>query len=205
MLQAAITIFRLTDDLQTVLHTWTGKFGQYGAPAASNPSDLWISHPYSTPSTATEVNGNEVAVGPTVPIPRGTIVAAQDGSDLILEDDGNGPETLEIWDPRLRRVVMNYGSYGSVSSSSSQFAWTSSGNILHIVHDGETTGQTVVGPDGDWLTELVFSPDGSKIAVVWAPAPGSSRAQAILFGQIDSDSEVQIVDGSSGSSIDRPG
>ena len=116
---------------------------------------------------------------------------------MILEDNGNGPETLEIWDPRLQRVVMNYGSYGSVSSSSSQFAWTSSGNILHIVHDGETTGQTVVGPDGDWLTELVFSGDGSKIAVVWAPAPGSSRAQAILFGEIDSDSEVQIVDGSS--------
>jgi hypothetical protein len=185
----------VTDDLQTVLHTWTGRFGQYGAPA-SNPSNLWISDPYSTPSTATEVNGNEVPVGPTVPIPRGTIVAAQDGSDLILEDNGNGPETLEIWDPAARRVVVNYGSYGSVASSSSQFAWTSSGNILHIVNDGETAGKTVVGPDGDWLTDLVFSPDGSKIAIIWAPVPGSPRAYT--SGQIDSYSEVQIVNGSSG-------
>jgi hypothetical protein len=192
----------VSDDLQTVLHTWTGRYGTYGAPAA-NPSNLWISDPYGTPSTATEVNGNEVAVGPSVAIPRGTIVSAQIGSDLVLENNGNGNgnETLELWNPASGRVIVNYGAYDQVAASVSRFAWTT-GNSIHIVNTGGKAGPTVIGPAGDWAKDVVFSPDGSRVAVLWGPAPGSLPAASIRETQLAS--EVEIVEGTDGSASTVP-
>jgi hypothetical protein len=193
----------VSNDLQTILHTWTGTYGQYGAPA-SDPSDLWISDPFGTPSQATEVNGHEVAVGPTVGIPRGDIVEAQLGSNLVVENNGsdnNGNQFLALWNPTTQQTVTDYGAFDEFGSSATQFAWTV-GNTIHIVNADGAAGPTISGPAGTWATSVVFSPDGSKLAVGWAPAPGSAGATSI--GQVDAESHVMIVNTSSGAESTVP-
>jgi hypothetical protein len=142
-------------------------------------------------------------VGPSVTIPRGTIVSAQIGSDLVLENNGNGNgnETLELWSPASGRVIANYGAYDQVAAGTSRFAWTT-GNSLHIVNTAGTAGPTVVGPAGDWAKDVVFSPVGSSVAILWSPAPGALPAATIRDTQLASN--VEIVDGTDGSAETVP-
>jgi hypothetical protein len=187
----------VSTDLQTILHTWTGTYGQYGAPA-SNPADIWISDPYGTPSQATEVNGREVAVGPSVGIPRGDIVEAQLGSNLVIENNGSdngGNQFLALWNPTTQQTVADYGAFDEFASSATQFAWTV-GNTVHIVNADGAAGPTSSGPAGTWARSAVFSPDASKLAVGWSPLPGST--QATSTGQLDAEREVMILNTSSG-------
>jgi hypothetical protein len=162
----------VSDNLQKVLHQWVG---QYAAPA-SDPADVWLSQPYADPSRAQEFNKNERAVGVPAAIPQGSIVDGQVGQNLVLQT-APPAQSLELWNPSDRTLVAALGGWDQEATSASSLAW-SSGNVLHIVDGSGVTQRTVVGPVGDWAVALTFSPDGSKIAVVWTPRPGSPSARS---------------------------
>jgi hypothetical protein len=183
-------------DLRHTYHTWSGRYGLivWTVPAA-NPADLWVSSPAGT---ATEVNGNEQPVAPTVTIPQGFLVDGQAGPNLVIA--GPPPtQTLELWSPAQQQVLATFGSLKYVDRGvvvgGDLVVWADA-NVLHIAESDGQAERVVTGPSGDWATSLVISPDGSRIGVVWQPAPGTRDAGA---GGV-----VAIVDSSDGSSTTVP-
>ena len=75
----------------------------YPAPA-SNPADIWLSKPYSTPAQAQEFNVDERPVGPPVTLPLGAIVLGEVGQELVLQS-AQPSALLELWDPSSHAVV----------------------------------------------------------------------------------------------------
>jgi hypothetical protein len=184
-------------DLRQTYHIWSGRYGPIvGAVPAADPADLWVS---SGTGTATEVNGNEQPVAPTVTIPEGFLVDGQAGPDLVIA--GPPPtEMLELWSPGRQQVMATLGSLSFVDrgvvAGGGLVVWADA-NVLHIAGSDGRAERVVTGPSGDWATSLDISPDGSRIGVVWQPAPGTRDAGA---GGV-----VAIVDPSDGSSVTVPG
>lgn len=184
-------------DLRHTYHTWSGRYGPiiWAVPAV-NPADIWVS---STAGSATEVNGDEQAVAPTVTIPAGFLVNGQAGPNLVI----SGPpptEMLELWSPAQQRVLATFGGLKYVDRGvvvgGDLIVWAD-GNVLHLAEGDGQAERIVTGPTGDWATSTVISPDGSRVGVVWQPAPGTRDAGA---GGV-----VAIVDPSDGSSTTVPG
>jgi hypothetical protein len=184
-------------DLRHTYHTWSGRYGLivWAVPAA-NPADIWVS---SAAGTATEVNGNEQPVGPTVTIPEGFLVDGQAGPNLVIA--GPPPtQMLQLWSPAQQQVLATFGSLKYVDRGvvvgGNLVVWADA-NVLHIAKGDGQAGTVVTGPSGFWATSLAMSPDGSRIGVVWQPAPGTPNAGA---GGV-----VAIVNASDGSSTTVPG
>jgi hypothetical protein len=187
----------VSDDLQRVLHVWPGA----GPAPAADPSDVWLSTPFADPSVAQEFNERQQAVGPAVGIPTDTIVQGQIGTDLILV--GAPPaQTLELWNPISQTMVATLGPFDQVATTSTELAWTS-GATVHLVAAAGSAPVTVDGPAGDWATSLAFSPAGSQVAVVWAPAPGS--LPGATRATIEAHSTMAVVDVAAADSTIVPG
>ena len=185
----------LTNDLQKVLHVWSLAQGMYPA-AASNPSDVWLSSPYATPSHAQEFNMVEEAVAPAVPIPSGSIVLGQLGPVLIIQS-AQPSAMLELWNSSARTIVAALGPFDQLAISSKSVAWTSA-NALKFATAFGVIDQQPSGPPSDWATALDFSPDGSMLATVWTPSPGSVHASSAASDeQYRSLSLMNVVSGQS--------
>ena len=161
-------------DLRHTFSTWTGRYGGNPVPA-NDPSYVWVS---SGAGTATEVNRSEEPVAPTVVIPAGTIVEGQAGPNLVLI--GSPPtQQLELWSPTQQRILATLGSQEYSAAlpdvSASNFVW-SNRNVVNIDRADGAPGPVLLGPSGDYARFLAISPDGSKVAVVFQPAPGTPRA-----------------------------
>jgi hypothetical protein len=181
-------------DLRHTLHTWTGKYGNAPVPA-NNPADIWV----SSGNGATEVNQYERPVAPTVPIPADSGVEGQAGPNLVLI--GAAPiQTLELWSPAQQRILATFGAleYSDAVPTVNQTSvvW-SERDVVHIDRANGVAGQILVGPKGDVATSLDVSPDGSRVAIVFNPAPGTTNARTGGF--------VEIADVSNGSSMKVPG
>ena len=190
----------LSNDLQKVLHVWSLAQGQYPVPA-SNPSDVWLSSPYATPSHTQEFTMVEKAVAPAVPIPSGSIVLGQFGSVLVLQSAQPSPQ-LELWNPSTQTIVASLGPFDQLAVSSTSVAWTLANSLDVATADGVVRRQPS-GPAGDWATALVSSPSGSKLATVWAPSPGSERADSTESAWHYR--SLSLLDIGSGKSITVPG
>ena len=182
-------------DLRYTHHTWTGKYGDYPVPA-NNPSDIWVS---SGVGTATELNQYELPVAPTVAIPVGTVVEGQAGPNLVVI--GSPPtQTLELWSPAQQRVLATLGaqeySDADPAVNGKDIVW-SDRNVVHIDGADGALRPVLVGPKGDVATSLVTSPDGTRVAIVFHPAPGTTDART---GGV-----VDIADVADGSSMKVPG
>ena len=70
-------------------------------------------------------------------------------------------------------------------------------DVVHIDGANGAPGPVLVGPKGDVATSLVSSPDGTRIAIIFQPAPGTKDART---GGV-----VDIVDVSDGSIMTVPG
>ena len=185
-------------DLRHTLHTWTGEYGDYPVPA-NNPSDIWVS---SGTGTATELNQYEAPVAPTVAIPALTVVEGQAGPNLVI--GGSLPtELLELWSPAQHRVLATFGgqeySDALPTVNQSHVVW-SDRDAVHIDGANGAPGPVLVGPKGDVATSLVISPDGTRIAIIFQPAPGTTDART--GGVVDiadvSDGSIMTVPGSAG-------
>jgi hypothetical protein len=190
----------VSNDLQKVIHVWAGN-GLFPAPA-SNPSDVWISKEFDSPPQAQEVNKVGRAVGLPVPIPRGSVVMGQVGSDLVVMTEADPLEILELWDPSTQQVLANFGPFDQMTTTPTGMAWTS-GDVLRIYTRGRPGEVTVNGPVGDWATDLTGSPDGASLAVIWQPAPGSPGASS--RAQIVGQSDLWVVNTNTGISTKVPG
>ncbi|MGO8871544.1 MAG: hypothetical protein ACLQPH_09120 [Acidimicrobiales bacterium] len=185
-------------DLRHTFSTWTGRYGTNPVPA-NDPRYIWVS---SAAGTATEVDRSERPVAPTVAIPAGTAVEGQAGPNLVLI--GPPPtQQLELWSPAQLRMLTTLGSqeYSSAASDSnaSTIVW-SDRNAVHIGRADGVSGPVVLGPAGDYATFLAISPDGSKVAVIFQPSPGTPGAGeggVVVVADIASGSSTTVT-GSSG-------
>jgi hypothetical protein len=189
----AVTV-SMSYDLGHTLHTWSGKYGNFPVPA-DNPLDVWV----SSANGATEVNQYEHPVAPTVSIPVGTVVVGQAGFNLVLL--GSPPaQMLELWSPAQQRVLAVFGaqeySDADAAVNRNNLVW-SDRNAVHIDGADGVPGPVLNGPRGDVATSLDVSPDGSRVAVVFEPAPGTPNPRT--------DGVVELIDVSDGSSVDVPG
>jgi hypothetical protein len=114
------------------------------------------------------------------------VVEPDDIHDFATPDG----QILELWDPVSESVIASLGPWDQVASTSTQVVWTF-GNTLHVDNPEGEPLRTVTGPSGDWATAMSISPDGSKVAVVWAPRPGSPGA--VSFRSIDRLSKLVLV------------
>ena len=181
-------------DLRHTLHTWTGKYGGDPVPA-TNPSDIWV----SSGTAATELNKYERPVAPTVRIPVGSSVEGQAGPNLVVI--GPPPtQMLELWSPAQQKILATFGAqeYSDAVATVNQnnVVW-SDRNVVHIDGANGELGPVLIGPSSQVATSLDISPDGSRIAIVFNPAPGTPNART---GGV-----VEIADVSSGSSKRVPG
>jgi hypothetical protein len=160
----------VSDDLQHVRHTWASSDGQYPAPA-SNPADIWLSNPYAPRSWAQEYNEYGRSVGSPVALPEGSIVLGQIGQTLVLQS-APPAQSLELWSMTDQQLISTLGSWDQVATSPNLLAVASS-NTLRIASSDGSVSQTFTGPSGDWATSMAFAPNGTELAVVWAPRPGS--------------------------------
>ncbi len=159
-------------DLRHTLSTWTGRYGTNPVPA-NDPRFVWVS---SWSGTATEVNQNEQPVAPTVAIPALTLVVGQAGPNLVLT--GSPPlHLLELWSPTQQRILATLGSGESLlpDVSAGTIVW-SERNVVNIDRADGSPGPVLLVPSGDVARFLAISPDGSKVAIVFQPAPGTPRA-----------------------------
>jgi hypothetical protein len=181
-------------DLRHTLHTWTGQYGGNPVPA-TNSSDIWV----SSGTGATELNEYERPVAPTVTIPAGSTVEGQADSNLAVI--GPPPsQMLELWSPAQQRVLATFGAqeYSDAVATATQnnVVW-SDRNVVHIDAADGQPGPVLTGPKGQVATSLAVSPDGSRVAIVFNPAPGTPDART--------GGEVEIANMSSGSSAQVPG
>lgn len=161
-------------DLRHTFSTWTGRYGANPVPA-NDPRDVWVS---SQAGTATEVNRSGQPVAPTVAIPPLTVVEGQSGPNLVLM--GSPPQQqLELWSPTQQRILAMLGSqeYSAAvpAVSANSIVW-SNRNVVTIDQADGVRGPVLLGPSGDDATFLAVSPDGSKVAVVFEPSPGTPGA-----------------------------
>ena len=189
----------LSDNLQKVLHVWSPAPGQYPAPA-SDPADVWLSQPYGTPSVAQEFDKYETAIAPAVPIPPGSIVLGQFGPVLVLQS-AQPAALLELWNPSTHTIVTTLGPFDQVAVSSHSVAWTSA-NHLSVATADDVVRHEPSGAAGDAATALSFSPNGSDLATVWAPAAGSEFAASRR--SIDRHCELSLLDVGSGYTVEIP-
>ena len=181
-------------DLRRTLHTWMGKYGNAPVPA-SNPADIWV----SSGNGATEVNQYERPVAPTVPIPADSGVEGQAGPNLVLI--GPAPaQMLELWSPAQQKILATFGAleYSDAVPTVNQTSvvWSEQ-DVVHFDRANGLAGPILVGPKGDVATSLAISPDGSRVAIVFNSAPGTSNART---GGV-----VEIASISNGSSMTVPG
>ena len=194
------TYASVSNDLQTVLYSWPSQDGSSPAPATDR-GDVWLTGPDGRPGVAQEYDGRGHVVGAPVSIPPGMGVTGEVGTTLVLV--GPPPEQdLVLWDPQGHRLLPTLGPWDQEATSGSTLAWTD-GAVLRVATATGSVVQTVEGPPGDWATALAFSPSGSRIAVAWAPHPGS--ALATTRASIDEHSELDVVDTSSGAMQPVPG
>ena len=181
-------------DLRHTYHSWTGTYGNYAVPA-NNPSDIWV----TSGTAATEVNQYERPVAPTVAIPPGTGVVGQAGPNLVLL--GSPPtQLLELWSPAQQRVLATFGAqeYSDADPTANQdsVVW-SDRNVVHIDGANGVPGPVVIGPSGEVATSLTLSPDGTRVAIVFQGAPGTTGAR--------NEGVVDIADMSDGAHRTVPG
>jgi hypothetical protein len=181
-------------NLRRTLHTWTGKYGNAPVPA-TNPADIWV----SSGNGATELNQYERPVGPTVPIPADSGVEGQAGPNLVLI--GPAPaQMLELWSPAQQKILATFGAleYSDAVPTVNQTSvvWSEQ-DVVHFDRANGRAGPILVGPKGDVATSLDVSPDGSRVAIVFNPAPGTPNART---GGV-----VEIESISNGSSMTVPG
>jgi hypothetical protein len=194
------TYASISNDLQTVLYSWPSQDGSSPAPATDR-ADVWLTGPGGRPGVAQEYDGRGHVVGPAVSIPPDMGVTGEVGTTLVLV--GPPPEQdLALWDPQGHRLLLTLGPWDQEATSGSTLAWTD-GSVLRVATAMGSVVQTIEGPTGDWATALAFSPSGSRIAVAWAPHPGSVLATART--SIDEHSELYVVDTSSGMVQPVPG
>ncbi len=183
----------ISNDLQRVLYSWPSSDGSYPAPA-NDLADIWLTGPGGRPDQAQEYDGRGHVVGPPVTIPAGMLVVAEIGTTLVLL--GPPPDqNLVLWDPRAQRLVSTLGPWDQEATFGSTLAWTT-GALLRVATSSGSVVRTVQGPPGDWATSVVFSPTGHRIAVVWAPLPGSVWAST--RASVDEHSALVLVDAGSG-------
>jgi hypothetical protein len=194
------TTVSVSENLQRLIHVWNSLQGTYPAPAA-NPADVWLSREFANPPQAQEFNEYESPVGPAVPIPRGSLVFGQLGSDLVVVTPADPLELLELWDPSRQEVLVAFGTFDQMATTPTSLAWTS-GDVLHVYTPGQAAQITSDGPSGDWATALAAPADGSSIAVVWQPAPGSPDATS--WSRIYAHSTLSLVNTSTGVSTTVP-
>jgi len=130
------------------------------------------------------------------------IVVGQVDSDLVVMTAPDPLETLEVWDPSSQQVVENIGTFDAVATTPSALVW-SLGDVVHIDHLGSTGPITVFGPPNDRVPTTSVSPDGSSIAVLWRPVPGSPLATS--QAQMAANSSLALVNLSTGTSVTVPG
>jgi hypothetical protein len=107
---------------------------------------------------------------------------------------------LELWSPAQQRILATFGAleYSDAVPTVNQTSvvW-SERDVVHIDSADGVAGPILVGPKGDIATSLDVSPDGSRVAVVFNPAPGTSNART---GGV-----VEIASVSNGSTMTVPG
>jgi hypothetical protein len=199
----------VSNNLQRVLHVWSLGQGQYPAPA-SNPADVWLSEPYSTPARAQEFDMVETAVGPAVPIPAGSVVRGQIGQVLVLQS-AQPAALLELWNPSTQTIVALLGAFDQLAMSPTSVAWTSA-NTVNIATAAGVVRHQLSGSAGDWATALAFAPNGSTLAIAWSPAPGSTGSLTPSVGSASTSADafiyqhasLSVLDISSGQSLTVP-
>jgi hypothetical protein len=191
----------VSSNLQKLIHAWNGAQGMYPAPA-SNPLDVWLSRESDDSTQAQEVDQKERPVGPAVPIPHGSVVLGQVASGLVVMTGADPLETLEVWNPSNQQVVQNVGTFDAVATTPTTLVW-SLGNVVHIDTVGSSGPITIDGPTNDRVLTMSVSPDGSSIAVLWRPAPGSPLATS--QARMAANSSLALVDLSTGTSVTVPG
>ena len=197
---SADELVSLSPDLHHVIHRWGPSASAFPAPA-NNPNDVWLTRsPFGATNSAAEYDGRGVMVGQPIPIPARSFVIGQCGPSLILEKSPT-TQVLELWDPASESVIASLGPWDQVASTSTQVVWTT-GNTLHVDSPQGDPLRTVTGPSDDWATAMSISPDGSKVAVVWAPRPGSPAAAS--FRSIARRSRLVLVDPKTGRSAVVP-
>lgn len=163
-------------DLQTILYTWDGSQGSNPVPA-SNPADVWLSDPAGHIGEAQEFDGYGSAVGPPVGIPPQSVVLGQTSANLVLVSQSPpGGQPLLLWSPVEQRVVATLGAFNQEVVAPTFVAWTV-GNSLYVDSSEGSRLSTAFGPADDWATALAVNPSGTKLAIVWAPRPGSPGAR----------------------------
>ena len=184
-------------DLQTIFYTWSGSQGSNPVPA-SNPADVWLSDPVGHSGQAQEFDEYGRTVGSPVGIPSDSVVLGQTGSNLVVVVQGTSfGQPLVLWSPTERRVVATLGQFDQKVSTPTFVAWTE-GNALYIDSPEGSRLSSASGPAGDWATALASDPGSTKLAVVWAPRPGSPRATSRIV--IDRDSRLGLMNVASGTS-----
>lgn len=184
-------------DLQTIFYTWSGSQGSNPVPA-SNPADVWLSDPVGHSGQAQEFDEYGRTVGPPVGIPSDSVVLGQTGSNLVVVVQGTSfGQPLVLWNPTEQRVVTTLGQFDQQVSTPTFVAWTE-GNALYVDSPEGSRLSSASGPTGDWATALASDPSSTKLAVVWAPRPGSPRATSRIV--IDRDSRLGLMNIASGTS-----
>jgi hypothetical protein len=107
---------------------------------------------------------------------------------------------LELWSPAQQKILATFGAleYSDAVPTVNQTSvvWSEQ-DVVHFGRANGLAGPTLVGPKGDVATSLDISPDGSRVAIVFNPAPGTSKART---GGV-----VEIASVSNGSSMTVPG
>jgi hypothetical protein len=184
-------------DLQTIYFSWDGSQGSDPVPA-SDPADIWLSDPSNHSGQAQEFDEYGQKVGPPVAIPSESGVVGQTGSNLVvLVQSPPSGQLLLLWNPVDQRVVATLGQFDQQVSTGKFVAWSARNELYVDSPDGSGLVRAA-GPVGDWATALAFDPGGTKLAVVWAPRPGS--AEATSRAVIDRHSRLGLVDIESGTS-----
>ena len=195
---SADQLVSLSPNLQHVLHRWSPSAS--GPAPANNPKSVWLTSSGFGATSAAEYDGLGKMIGQPISIPAGSGVIGQSGPSLILEKSPT-TQVLELWDPLSESVIATLGPWDQVASTSTQVVWTF-GNTLHVDNAEGEPLRSVTGPSGDWATALSISPDGSKVAVVWTPRPGSPGA--VSFRSIHRLSRLVLIDMKTGRSAVVP-
>jgi hypothetical protein len=184
-------------DLQTIFFTWSGSQGSNPVPA-SNRADVWLSDPVGHSGQAQEFDEYGRTVGSPVGIPADSVVLGQTDSNLVLVVQGTSfGQPLVLWNPIEQRIVATLGQFQQQVSTPTFVAWTE-GNALYVDSPEGSRLSSASGPTDDWATALASDPNSTKLAVVWAPRPGSPRATS--RNVIDRDSRLGLMNIAAGTS-----